>query len=156
MGYRPSPPSDKKHVVYVYGTLRPGSSPTVDIPGIMYDLGSYPGVCLKSPTIGKFFKAERIEVDDKGLRELDQYEGYRPDNKRNSLYLRVPYMDGEIYVYNFDFDGRPEVECGDWLKYTGQTFGRASETFDIVAAPGHFPVEHNQTSVDDIQEEGRA
>lgn len=115
--------------VYVYGTLRPGRSEVVDVPGELRDLGSYPGACLKAPDCGQFFKAEPVEVDDAQLKRLDHYEGYREERPELSLYLRVPYLDGWIYVYNGSMDKRPLVPDGDWLAHRGQKAGSASSFF---------------------------
>lgn len=119
----------KKHTVYVYGTLRPGKSEVVDVPGELRDLGSFPGAVVKAPTFGKFFKAEPVEVDDAQLSRLDSYEGYREHAPHRSLYLRVPYLDGWIYVYNSEMDQRPLVPEGDWLAYRGQKAGSAASFF---------------------------
>ncbi|HPQ09710.1 MAG TPA: gamma-glutamylcyclotransferase [Bacillota bacterium] len=118
-----------QHKVYVYGTLRPGKSEIVEIPGELRDIGSFPGAVVKAPDFGKFFKAEPVTVDDAQLRRLDSYEGYREDRPDHSLYLRVPYLDGWIYVFNQDMSDRPEVPEGDWLAYRGQKAGGASAFF---------------------------
>lgn len=124
-GYIPELQSEQdKNVLYVYGTLRPGNTEPVDIPGVMCDLGWYPGVALHDD-VTQTFKAERIVVTDEELRKLDQYEGYRPDDPESSLYLRVPYQDGEIYVYNSSLTDRKIVESGDWLVYYNTKHGSA-------------------------------
>lgn len=115
--------------VYVYGTLRPGTKEVVEIPGELRDMGAFPGAILKAPDAGSFFKAEVIEVDDKTLARLDQYEGYRPDSPMRSLYLRVPYLDGYIYTYNGDMSDRPLVKDGDWLKHKERLSGSAASHF---------------------------
>ncbi len=114
------------HIVYVYGTLRPGGSDLHTIPGVMFNMGSYPGVKLGAPDGGSSFVAERIEVSDVRLKQLDRYEGYRADDPARSLYLRVPYLDGHIYVYNQNLDGREVLPHGDWLKHTQQKRGSAA------------------------------
>lgn len=119
-----------KHKIYVYGTLRPGTGETVDVPGLLYDLGWFPGaqsLLDYGPDYdGPTFKCEVIEVDDKELRRLDYYEGYNPDNPYASLYVRKPYLDGYIYIYNGSFGGRTRIESGDWLSYKGQSKGVAA------------------------------
>lgn len=106
------------HVLYVYGTLRTGKGPTVRIPGVMYDLGWFPGVKLdRSTNVGPTFVAERIEVSDDRLKRFDKYEGYRPDDPEGSLYVRVPVLDGWIYEYNRPVAGNLVIEDGDWLRY---------------------------------------
>lgn len=113
------------HIIYVYGTLRPKNkdltaknTETVEVPGYMYDLGWYPGAIIRAPDrTESSFIAEKIEVDDEKLKELDRYEGYYEDDPANSLYIRRPYLDGWIYEYNRPVDGAKIVESGDWLEY---------------------------------------
>ncbi len=103
-----------EHKLFVYGTLRKGNAPTVEISGYMHDLGWYPGVKLGG---NSRFVAEVVTVDDEKLSDLDRYEGYREDDPEHSLYLRVQYDGGWIYVYNSDMLNYPMIEGGDWLKY---------------------------------------
>lgn len=110
------------HKVFVYGTLRPGTTETVLVPGVIYDLGWFPGLTLSDPSkTDARVTCEIIEVDDSGLVRLDTYEGYSPDHPDDSLYLREKFEDGFIYVYNQDFEGRPVVDSGDWLVHTGKS-----------------------------------
>jgi len=120
------------HKIFVYGTLRPGTGETVRIPGIMFDLGWYPGVvAVNDPhwrdaefaSLRPMFTAEIIEVDDAELARLDDYEGYRPGDNENSLYRRIHYEDGFLYEYNRSVGNRPRVSSGDWLAYTQQKEG---------------------------------
>lgn len=101
-------------VIYAYGTLRRLTGPTVQIPGILYDLGHYPGAIL-GPEGGPTFLAERTEHES--LAWCDAYEGFRTDDPANSLYLRRPYLDGWLYTYNRSVAGRPVIESGDWVTY---------------------------------------
>jgi gamma-glutamylcyclotransferase (GGCT)/AIG2-like uncharacterized protein YtfP len=105
------------HKLFVYGTLRPGTGETVEIPGSMYDLGWFPGVKLGGPGCNSSFRAEIIEVSDYKLKSLDSYEGFRPDDLDGSLYLRVPYEDGWVYVYNKDVEAKTFIPGGDWLSH---------------------------------------
>jgi gamma-glutamylcyclotransferase (GGCT)/AIG2-like uncharacterized protein YtfP len=114
------------HFVYVYGTLRPGGKELHMVPGVMFDMGYYPGVKLGAPDGGKFVVCEKVEVSDTRLAQLDRYEGFHKDDPAHSLYLRVPYLDGHIYVYNQGFEGRRVVEGGDWLKHKNQSRGSAA------------------------------
>jgi gamma-glutamylcyclotransferase (GGCT)/AIG2-like uncharacterized protein YtfP len=125
--------SEKPIYVFVYGTLRPGGALSYLVPGVMYDLGWYPGVRLMSPESGSFFTAEKIEVTPQRLQELDDYEGYHPTDPSRSLYLRVPYLDGWIYTYNRSFNGHERIHSGDWLEYTKSTEGSAAR--DALARP---------------------
>lgn len=117
-----------KHKILVYGTLRPGNTPTRLIPGVLYDLGAFPGIRLKDESEGKFVLCEEIEVDDEGLKRLDRYEGYYPSNPEGSLYHRVMLEDGSwIYQYNADLEGYSQlVEGGDWLQHVGRDRGTAA------------------------------
>lgn len=114
-----------KHIVYAYGTLRPGIFETVEIPGEMYDLGWYPGVKLGVGSDSKFI-AEKIEVEN--LDAVDRYEGYSEKHPEGSLYIRRPYLDGWIYEFNREVNPLRQVLSGDWLDYTkekrGQNAGR--------------------------------
>jgi gamma-glutamylcyclotransferase (GGCT)/AIG2-like uncharacterized protein YtfP len=100
------------HKLFVYGTLRPGNTPTVEIAGSMHNLGWFPGVKLGG---NSKFVAEVLTVDDAELGRLDSYEGYREDDPEHSLYLRVQHDGGWIYVYNSDMSDYPVIEGGDWL-----------------------------------------
>lgn len=109
----------------MYGTLRPGNSPTFEIPGELYDLGWYPGIKLVNPTNSRVV-VEMLEVSDHKLKQLDQYEGYHENDEKSSLYLRREInveidtgpVKGWIYVYNHDINSRfPYIPGGDWLSY---------------------------------------
>lgn len=110
----------KKNVLYVYGTLRPNLGETVEIPGQLYALGWFPGAKIMAPGCNTRIIAERIEVDDAELRRLDHYEGYYPDAPHNSLFIRKPYLDGEIYEYNGQVDHKELIPHGDWLKFKNE------------------------------------
>lgn len=116
--------------IYVYGTLRPGESGTVQIPGKLYDLGWYPGIILE-PAGGlggdSFVTCEKIEVKDLGA--VDTYEGYNPKFTAESLYIRRPILDGWIYEYNQEFNPQRLVACGDWLIYTQKERGENGGRF---------------------------
>lgn len=107
----------KLHKVYVYGTLRPGTTPTVKVPGYLYDLGWYPGILLKAPDSGSWVDCEIIEVDDAKLEQLDVYEGFFPDDPSSSLFVRRPYLDGYIYEYNRVVPMKKRIDQSDWLAY---------------------------------------
>jgi gamma-glutamylcyclotransferase (GGCT)/AIG2-like uncharacterized protein YtfP len=115
----------KYNTIYVYGTLRPGAvAKVVKGRGTMVNLGGFPGVVLDEN--GPEFTAERIEVDDDTLAALDRYEGYRPADPVNSLYVRKPFMDGEIYEFNRSGQDSEVIESGDWLLHTGEPRGWAA------------------------------
>lgn len=121
----------KKHIIYAYGTLRPGIFETVEVPGVLYNLGWYPGAKLgeghgKPGVPGPTFTCEKIEVES--LDAVDKYEGYSEKYPEQSLYIRRPYKDGWIYEYNGEVNPLRAIESGDWLDYTkekrGQNAGR--------------------------------
>lgn len=113
-----------KHKIAVYGTLRPATGEAVEIPGKIYDLGWFPGLVLdNSNTV---VKGTWIEVDDVRLAQLDRYEGYHEDRPESSLYLRKPFKDGWVYVYNRSIGSRDFIESGDWLAFTKQEQGVAA------------------------------
>jgi gamma-glutamylcyclotransferase (GGCT)/AIG2-like uncharacterized protein YtfP len=112
------------HILYVYGTLRPGKAETVEIPGKLYDLGWYPGarIAWDGKDCESKITCERIEVADWG--PVDAYEGYNPKFPDDSLYIRRPYLDGFIYEYNRELNEKRVVNSGDWLNYTQTERGR--------------------------------
>ena len=91
-----------KHQVLTYGTLRPFTNTNVvRVPGHLYDLGSFPGIKLDNSS-GTMVTCEVIEVTDEELERLDLYEGYRPSDPDNSLYIRRKLDWGPfIYEYNY-------------------------------------------------------
>ena len=118
-------------MLLVYGTLRPGKSETVKVPGQLFDLGWFPGIKLGWP--GEVV-CEPIEIDDWG--PVDRYEGYDPTDPGNSLYIRrqlVDISDGLngffIYEYNHDINPVKLIQTGDWLDYTAQERGKYGERF---------------------------
>lgn len=104
--------------LYVYGTLRQEKEPTIRVKGRLHDLGWYPGIVLDESAHTEV-TVEPMVVTDTELVKLDQYEGYFPEHPEDSLFTRVPFLDGEMYVYNRSVEGRPVVDNGDWLSYIG-------------------------------------
>ena len=107
-----------KHQVLTYGTLRPFTNENiVRVPGQLYDLGAFPGIKLDNSS-NTVVTCELIEVTDEELERLDRYEGYRPSDPDNSLYIRRKLDWGPfIYEYNDPFGNLSEkgiVPSGDW------------------------------------------
>lgn len=114
--------------VGVYGTLRKGhgahyflaTSPSAGVDkvrGKIFDNGAFP--CFKDCEDDSEVTVEIYEVDDKLLGQLDRYEGYTPDNPRDSLYVRrvVRTTGGKlvsIYEYNGAVDMMTLIESGDY------------------------------------------
>lgn len=94
------------------------------IPGILYDLGRFPGAVPGDGVIeGELFRLRGPEV----WAALDQYEGYDPDREENSLFVRrrVSLDDPAnrtawVYWYNGDPTDHPRVPSGDWAAYVGE------------------------------------
>lgn len=128
--------SEKLTKVYVYGTLRPGDTDTVLVPGKLYTLGGFPGISLEVDSDDDTVVCEIIEVDDNRLASLDRYEGYRENDPEGSLYLRQEYKDGFIYVYNhlYRVSEEQRIPSGDWLDFKNELRGRASKYFTEEAA----------------------
>ena len=91
------------------------------------NLGYYPGVIFpdSEPTT-ETFVAERVEVSTATLAELDRYEGYYEEAPEASLYIRRPLLDGWVYEYNHEAPPEATIPGGDWLAFTGEAGGRAS------------------------------
>lgn len=84
------------------------------------DLGRYPGLVPGGgETAGDLFDIR----DASALKRLDAYEGFDPDNRRGSLFVRnavkliEPDTDAWIYVYNRPVRGAVEIPGGDWVAY---------------------------------------
>ena len=124
--------SMKKHLVFVYGTLRRGSARDMStrfpnakfigdakVTGSLYDLGAYPGLLLNegnSSVIGEVY-----EVDDELLNELDAFEASSSywrkqveislgSDKRVS-WIYTPEDNPEFYSL------RTLITSGDWIEY---------------------------------------
>jgi gamma-glutamylcyclotransferase (GGCT)/AIG2-like uncharacterized protein YtfP len=116
--------------LFTYGTLQPGLAPScissavyklrsigegVIDGGELYDLGEYPGAVLNPRSThqihGMIFE---LPNDADILRQLDDYEGFRPNSPESSLFLRELHpavlTTGQtlpcwVYVYN----GKPDL-----------------------------------------------
>jgi gamma-glutamylcyclotransferase (GGCT)/AIG2-like uncharacterized protein YtfP len=121
----------------VYGTLRRGQHANRTlaaatfvkesrVPGFdLYGLGWYPGI-KPNPKNEQGVVVEVFEVpDDKAedlIKNLDYYEGYFPDNKERSLFVREEVdVEGQpttIYVYNGRVENElaAKIPSGDWSK----------------------------------------
>lgn len=112
------------HILYTYGTLRPGDTEPIHVAGRLYDLGWFPGIKLGGDS---FVVCEKVIIDDLSL--TDQYEGYNPQYPDESLYIRKPFLDGFIYEFNSEPNPVKQIFCGDWLEYTRETRGRNAGRF---------------------------
>jgi hypothetical protein len=96
----------------------------VRVPGFdLLNLGWFPGI-VENPQNKEGFIGELYEVPnhlwDEFIKQLDYYEGYYPDNRHPSLFVRKEVeVNGEpttVYAYNglTDVFGKT-VASGDWL-----------------------------------------
>jgi gamma-glutamylcyclotransferase (GGCT)/AIG2-like uncharacterized protein YtfP len=127
-------------LLFVYGTLRRGSSALMSellageatyvgdatVSGVLYDTGSFPAcVPTSDPTQRVHGEVYALRDESAGtlLAQLDQYEGYSPDERYGSLfvreYARVRFDDGSeelawIYRFNNSLDQARRIPSGDW------------------------------------------
>ena len=125
-------------LVFFYGTLmsgfkRPGRERLDSkltpigrgsIHAALFDVGLYPAAIPASDALvqGELHRMS----DDSVLHELDEIEGFRPEEPDASLYLRletpVTLTDGRTevawtYFYNAPLASAPRIESGDYLDY---------------------------------------
>ena len=96
--------------------------------GTLYDTGRFPACRDEGDEEARVHGevwALRPEFVDSLMHTLDQYEGYAPDSRHDSLFLRVRdivrYEDGSeqeawVYRYNQPLDTSRRVASGDWLR----------------------------------------
>ena len=98
------------------------------IPGLLYDLGNYPGAgfdpASRTKVMGRVFQAPTRE---RLLAELDHYEGFNPASSATSQYLRkrlpITLRDDRqiecwVYEYNGSTAGLPAIAEGRWRAAT--------------------------------------
>jgi len=126
-------------LVFFYGTLMSGfkrrgrerldakltSVGRGSIHAALFDVGLYPAAV---PASDASVQGELHRMSDAAavLRELDEIEGFRPEQPDSSLYLRqetlVTLTDGRselawTYFYNAPLGNAPRIESGDYLDY---------------------------------------
>lgn len=130
----------KQTPAFVYGTLREGfrnyarllEGNTTNIEQAtlegfeMYSVhDSFPAILPAEGTIVGELITIKEEIYDQVLRNLDRLEGYNPQSKDNSMYLRekreVITSNGEkveayVYIWN-ESEPRQKVESGDWKQF---------------------------------------
>jgi gamma-glutamylcyclotransferase (GGCT)/AIG2-like uncharacterized protein YtfP len=94
------------------------------IPAALFDVGLYPAAI---PATDACVQGELHRMsDDSVLHDLDEIEGFRPEEPDASLYRRletpVTLTDGRTelawtYFYNAPLGGAPRIESGDYLDY---------------------------------------
>lgn len=123
----------KKHLVFVYGSLRRGSARSMsirfpnakfiakaEVSGSLYDLGEYPAALTNESN--SLVIGEAYEVDDELLNKLDDFEAssnYRRKqveisvgSQQSTGWIYVPADDPESYAH------RTLIESGDWIEYS--------------------------------------
>ena len=129
-------------LLFVYGSLRQSmdnpmskllrryssSAGKAYIHGKLYDAGSFPAA-VKSHRQGEKVYGElfRLSNPNSVFERLDEYEGYEPQNKARSLYLRkkteVFGFDGEqkgnawAYLFNKSVGSLKPIPEGDYIQY---------------------------------------
>jgi gamma-glutamylcyclotransferase (GGCT)/AIG2-like uncharacterized protein YtfP len=125
-------------LVFFYGTLmsgfkRPGRQ-RLDakltpvgrgsIQAALFDVGLYPAAIPASDAVVQG-EVHRMS-DESVLRDLDEIEGFRPEQPDSSLYTRletpVTFPGGRTenawtYFYNAPLGNSPRIESGDYLDY---------------------------------------
>ena len=129
------PVSSGDHFIF-YGLLKQGAAGApghLDFPrhgaflgacrfrGRMLDLGGFPGIVPGEDIChGMLYRLDTPHL----VREMDAFEGIRPDDPNDSLYRREktdiiddagqPCGKAWIYTYNQKTDGYPVLEDGNW------------------------------------------
>jgi gamma-glutamylcyclotransferase (GGCT)/AIG2-like uncharacterized protein YtfP len=120
--------------LFIYGTLlhannefaiylRKHSQPFApgSFPGLLYDMGSYPGAVHNPSAAGKVFgNIVLLDENPEVLKVIDKYEGIGPDEPQPYLYLRelVPIQTTNevmvcwVYLYNRPLDGFEQIVSG--------------------------------------------
>ena len=111
-----------EHLLFVYGSLRPGAAHHPLLAGArylgrhrteprftMHDLGEYPGVVERGhhAIVGDIFA-----VDGVTLTRVDDYEGYPLEYTRRLI--ATPFGDAWIYLYCGECAGAIVIASGDW------------------------------------------
>jgi gamma-glutamylcyclotransferase (GGCT)/AIG2-like uncharacterized protein YtfP len=120
----------KKHLVFVYGTLRRGSARAMSVrfpnskfvadakvSGRLFDLGAYPGLLLNESS--SLVTGEVYEVDDEILNRLDDFESSSHYlRKQVEISLGADRRIGWTYEPNPEFySPRTLITSGDWIQY---------------------------------------
>ena len=118
------------HLVFVYGTLRRGSTHSMSIRfpeskfiteatvrGSLYDLGSYPGLVLDESS--SLVAGEVYEVDDETLKQIDDFESSSNYRRRE-----VQISPGSLNLPGWTYEPDPAfysfqvlIPSGDWIEY---------------------------------------
>ncbi len=128
--------------IFVYGTLRSAPSHQMSkvleqyadrvgrgrLPGILYDVGLYPGAVRKSGTRAFVWgDVYNLRDPERALKVLDRYEGWNAKNPAAAEFRRsrvtIDLGQGRkvpawVYLYNRPTTGLPRIRSGDYFKRT--------------------------------------
>ena len=145
-----SKPPESPSYIFVYGSLRVAPNHHMSkvlerhadfvsrgrIPGVLYDVGPYPGAVKKSGTRA-FVRGDvyRLRDAERALQILDRYEGWDEKKPGSAEFKRSRVMvdvgagkkiRAWIYLYNRPTAGLPKIRSGDYLGSTPRS-GRAAK-----------------------------
>ncbi len=142
MASSPNRKSAAPSYIFVYGTLRAAPDHRMSkvleqygdlvgrgrLPGILYDVGRYPGAVKKSGTRAFIWgDVYALRDPDRALKVLDRYEGWNEKNPESAEFRRsrvtVDLGPGRkvpawVYLYNRPTTGLTRIRSGDYLKRT--------------------------------------
>ena len=135
--------------IFVYGTLRSAPRHEMNkvleryghrvgrgkIPGILYDVGRYPGAVKRSGTRAFVWgDVYSLRDPDRALKILDRYEGWDEKNPGSAEFRRsrvtIDLGPGKkvsawVYLYNRPTTGLPRITSGDYLKRPREAASRS-------------------------------
>lgn len=122
--------------LFIYGTLldannqfgaylRANSSTITQgyFPGILYDMGEYPGAIYKPDSDSRVYGTiVELSEDSAVLKNIDAYEGYGENEAQPNLFTRhiAPITTGNsvlncwVYFYNLPVGGFPQIISGNY------------------------------------------
>lgn len=96
------------------------------IPGLLYDLGEYPGL-IETNLKDQLVHGSVYQMEDSAevLKQLDYYEGVGPDEEQPNLYRREltqistdeGLITAWIYIYNRDVSKDTLIPGGNYIDY---------------------------------------
>jgi gamma-glutamylcyclotransferase (GGCT)/AIG2-like uncharacterized protein YtfP len=118
---------DTAELVFFYGTLLPPFVPEAmrdvvghlrfcgegSVPGVLYDLGEYPGAVFDATEDKRVFGAVfQLPEEPQVLEVLDRYEGYESSSDASSLFVRkLVHVDlttaGAVKCWAYEYNGNP-------------------------------------------------
>lgn len=124
----------KTYTVAVYGTLREGGGnnhllkgATLEglytLPGgyCMVDIGYFPGL-IECDTTQEVVVEVYSSVSTCQLRDMDNLEGNGDFYTRKEVEIEAG-LKAWVYLLPGEYMSRPIVEEGDWIEYTGRSYG---------------------------------